>query len=83
MGTPSNFALRLPRSLKAEIEKFASKDGTTVNQFIVSAAVEKLSALHTAEFFAQRAKRGDLKEFRRIMSRKRDVPTEPGDELPE
>jgi hypothetical protein len=44
MKTISNYALLLPASLKREIGRTAAADGTTINQFIVSAAAEKLSA---------------------------------------
>jgi hypothetical protein len=37
MGSQSNHALRLPLSLKAGAEQVAREDGTTLNQFIVSA----------------------------------------------
>ena len=60
MGTQSNYALRLPLSLKAGAEQLAREDGTTLNQFIVSAVAEKLSAMKTADYFAQRAQRGDV-----------------------
>ncbi|PAT40530.1 toxin-antitoxin system HicB family antitoxin [Vandammella animalimorsus] len=60
MGTPSNYALRLPRSLKAGAEQVAREDGSTLNQFIVSAVAEKLAALKTADYFTQRAERGDM-----------------------
>lgn len=59
MGTPSNYALRLPVSLKTGAEQVAREDGTTLNQFIVSAVAEKLSAMKTADYFAQRGQRGD------------------------
>ena len=41
MRTSSNYALRLPASLNKEAEKVAADDGTTLNQFIVSAVAEK------------------------------------------
>jgi uncharacterized protein (DUF1778 family) len=82
MGTNSNFALRLPASLKAAIEELAKKDGTTINQFIVSAAAEKMSALNTAEFFARRGAKANLQAFDRIMNRKSGQPPDPGDEMP-
>jgi hypothetical protein len=47
----------LPSSLKRAVEEVAREDGTTLNQFIVSAVVEKLAALKTAEYFAKRAAR--------------------------
>ena len=55
MATTSNYALRLPASLKKAAEELARQDGTTLNQFIVTAVAEKLSALRTAEYFAARA----------------------------
>lgn len=81
MKTVSNYALRLPASLKREIERTAAADGTTINQFIVSAAAEKLSALRTAEYFATRAAGADLAAFDRIMSRKGGQPPSAGDEI--
>ena len=51
----TTFPLRLPVSLKAAVEKLAAADGTSMNQFLVMAAAEKVSAIQTAEeFFAER-----------------------------
>ena len=69
MGSQSNYALRLPISLKAGAEKVAREDGSTLNQFIVSAVAEKLSALKTADYFAERAKRGDLAAALAMLNR--------------
>lgn len=69
MGSQSNYALRLPISLKAGAEKVAREDGSTLNQFIVSAVAEKLSALKTADYFAERANRGDLAAALAMLSR--------------
>ena len=52
MGTQSNYALRLPISRKSGAEQMAREDGSTLNQFIVSAVAEKLAALKTANYFA-------------------------------
>ena len=49
MATLSNYALRLPVSLKRSVEQVARDDGTSLNQFIVTAVAEKLSALKTAD----------------------------------
>ena len=69
MRVSSNYALRLPASLKREVEKLARADGTSLNQFIVTAVAEKLATLRTVEFFAERAKRGDVAKALEIMSR--------------
>ena len=42
MSIASNYALRLPASLKRELEKVARDDGTSLNQLIVTAVAEKL-----------------------------------------
>jgi hypothetical protein len=82
MRNASNYALRLPASLKKEGAKLAVDDGTTINQFIVSAVAEKLSAMKTAGYFLARAKRANLDVFDRIMARKGDQAHLKGDELP-
>jgi hypothetical protein len=47
MARKSNYALRLLTSLKAEAEKVAAEEGTTLNQFVNVAVAEKLAALRT------------------------------------
>jgi hypothetical protein len=71
MSVASNYALRLPASLKRELEKVAKEDGTSLNQLIVTAVAEKLSALRTAEFFEERRKRADLGAALEVMTRDR------------
>jgi len=58
--TQPNYALRLQASLKAEAERLAKADGTTLNQFINVAVAEKIAALRTADFFRERARQADL-----------------------
>lgn len=43
--------------LKAAIEKAAEQDGTSMNQFLVVAAAEKLPAMQTEAYFAERGAR--------------------------
>jgi hypothetical protein len=63
------FPLRLPLSLKAAVEKLSAADGTSMNQFLVMAAAEKLTAMQTETFFAERVARADMDAFRRILNR--------------
>lgn len=79
-NSTANYALRLPRSLKTEVERLAAQDGVSVNQFIATAVAEKISAMKTAEFFAQRKTQVDFAAFNRIMSRQEGEPPRPGDE---
>ena len=77
----ATFSLRLPLSLKAAIEKLAAAEGTSMNQFLVMAAAEKLTAIQTAEsFFAERQGRGDKAAAVRFLTRPGGDPPRPGDE---
>jgi hypothetical protein len=83
MARTSNYALRLLTSLKAEAEKVAAEEGTTLNQFINVAVAEKLAALRTARYFQERADRADLAVFDQLLARAGEEPPRPGDELPD
>src|SRR4029077_9428601 len=80
----SNFALRLQPSLLAEARKVAEAEGVALNQLINVALAEKLSALRTASYFAERAARADIPEALRILDRAGvGRPPVKGDELPD
>jgi hypothetical protein len=55
----STCPLRRPVSIKAEAERLAAKEGTSLNQFVATAAAEKLAVLRTARYFAERMGRTD------------------------
>jgi hypothetical protein len=76
------YPLRLPVSLKAAVETLSKEDGTSMNQFVVCAVAEKISAMQTAAFFEKYRARANRATFRRIMNRKGGEPPRPGDELP-
>jgi hypothetical protein len=80
MRTPSNYALRLPASLKKSAETVAREDGSTLNQFIVSAVAEKVSALKTADYFSQRASRGKKSDALKFLRRSGGQAPRLGDE---
>ena len=83
MKAQSTYPLRLPRSVKAEVERRAKREGISINQFVATAVAEKLAAMNTAEFFAERRARADFETFDRLMRRKGGEPPRRGDELPE
>ena len=70
----STFPLRLPVSMKAALEKISKRDGTSLNQFLVIAAAEKIAAIETEQFFEEHRKRGDREAFRRILNREGGEP---------
>jgi hypothetical protein len=80
----SNFALRLQGSLLEEARKVAEQEGVALNQFINVAVAEKLSAIRTAAFFAERRARArPMSEIWAILDKAgRGNPPRPGDELP-
>jgi len=82
MTETMTYPLRLPRSLKTAVERQSKEDRTSINQFVATAVAEKLSALQTAEFFADRKKRADFKAFDKLMKRSGGSPPRAGDEMP-
>ena len=82
MKNQSTYPLRLPRSVKAEVERRAKQDGISVNQFVATAVAEKLAAMSTAEFFAERRGRADFATFERLMRRKGGEAPGPDDTIP-
>jgi hypothetical protein len=81
MKNQSTYPLRLPRSVKAEVERRARQDGTSVNQFVATAVAEKLAAMSTGEFFAEHRARVDFTVFDRLMLRKGGEPPAPDDTI--
>ena len=78
----SNFALRLQPSLIDEARKLAAAEGVALNQLINVAVAEKVSALRTESYIAQRAARADIPKALRILKRAGvGRPPVPGDEL--
>src|SRR5689334_12741999 len=78
----SNFPLRLQSSLLDEARRVAEAEGVALNQLINVAVAEKLSALRTESYIAERAARADVGEALRILNRIGiDNPPMPGDEV--
>ncbi len=80
MSDVATYPLRLPRSLRAAIERVAKRDGTSINQFVTMAAAEKLAVLDTQDYFRSRVERADLQAFDRIMARAGGQSPREGDE---
>ena len=78
----STYPLRLPVSIKAEAERLAASEGTSLNQFVASAVAEKVAVLRKASYFAERQGRADWAAFDQLMARDEGEPPQPGDEAP-
>ncbi len=77
----SAYPLRSPVSLKAALGQLSKQDGTSINQFVVTAVAEKVSAMNTAAFFEARTAKADRSAFRRILDRDGGEAPRAADEL--
>ncbi len=59
--------IELPDSLQRSIAALAEQEGYSIEQFLASAAAEKLSAIRTVEYLRQEAARGDRQDFLRFL----------------
>ena len=81
MSDLSTYPLRLPRSIRAGIEKLSKQDGISINQFVSIAAAEKLAIMQAETYFAERIAKVDMAAFDRLMQRGGGEPPREGDEL--
>ena len=79
MSELSTYPLRLPRSIRAGVDRVSKRDGVSINQFVSIAVAEKLAMLEAETYFAERIVRADLKAFDRLMERKTGEPPGEGD----
>ncbi len=77
----SALSLRLPDSLHKQIRILAQREGISINQFIASAAAEKMTALLTGEYIEKRAKRASREKFQAVLNKVPDVEPEEYDRL--
>ena len=77
----SALSLRIPRSLHEQIRQLAKRDGISINQFVASAAAEKMSALLTEEYIVARAKKASLKKFQKVLKKVPDSEPEDYDRI--
>ncbi len=68
--------VRLPNSVHAKIRELAARDEISVNQFIASAAAEKLASMLTLDYLRQEAAFGKRQDFERYLQAVPDVPDE-------
>jgi uncharacterized protein (DUF1778 family) len=77
----SALSLRIPNSLHEQIRQLAKRDGISINQFVASAAAEKMSALLTEEYIEARAKRASLRKFQKVLKKVPDSEPEEYDRI--
>ena len=81
MSELSTYPLRLPRSIRAGVERFSKEDGISINQFVSIAVAEKLAMLQAQAYFVERSARADIPAFDQLMQRSGGEPPRAGDEV--
>ena len=66
--------VRLPNSVHAKIRELAARDAISVNQFIASAAAEKLASVLTLDYLRQEAAQARREDFDRYLNAVPDSP---------
>lgn len=65
----SAISLRIPNSLHETVKVLARKDHVSINQMVITALAEKISALMAEDYLANRAKKARRVKFEHAMSR--------------
>ena len=66
--------VRLPNSVHAKIRELAARDEISVNQFIASAAAEKLASMLTLDHLRREAAQGRRADFDKYLQAVPDQP---------
>lgn len=72
--------VRLPNSVHQKIKELAARDDISVNQFIASAAAEKMASVLTLDFLRSEAALGKRSDFEHYLRMVPDAPAQAGDE---
>ena len=64
----SKLIVELPESLQRSIEALVKKEGYSIDQFLASAAAEKMAALRTLDYLRQEAAAGRREDFERFLA---------------
>jgi predicted transcriptional regulator len=71
--------IRLPNSVHQKIKELAKRDDVSVNQFIASAAAEKMASFMTLDYLKAEAAKGQRSDFDHYLRSVPDAPAAAGD----
>jgi Arc/MetJ-type ribon-helix-helix transcriptional regulator len=66
--------VQLPESLHRSIQALADREGYSIDQFLASAAAEKMAALRTLDYLRNEAANGRREDFDRFLAAVPDQP---------
>jgi len=75
--------IQFPDSLHRSIKALAEKEGYSIDQFLASAAAEKMAALMTVDYLRRQAARGQREDFERFLAAVPHREPDESDRLPE
>ncbi len=64
----SAISLRLPNSIHDRARVLSKRDRVSINQFVATAVAEKISAMETENYLAERAKRASQEKFEAALA---------------
>ena len=79
----NTLSVEFPKSLHKNLHELAQREGISVDQFVSSAVAEKIAALTTESYLAERASRASRASYEAALAEVPDVEPEPFDKLPE
>jgi uncharacterized protein (DUF1778 family) len=77
----NTLTVRLPKSLHEGIKQLSKTEGISINQFLVTAASEKMSALLTKSYLEKEALKGKKEDFDRVLRAVPDVEPDEFDKI--
>jgi len=63
----SKLTVQLPESLRRSIEALAAQEGYSIDQFLATAAGEKMAAMRTLDYLRREAANGRSEDFHRFL----------------
>jgi hypothetical protein len=78
----STLTLKIPEGILSAIRQSAVEAGVSVDQFVSSAAGEKLASWRSLDWLRKEAAQGNRADFEKFLGAVPEIKPLPGDELP-
>ena len=69
----STLSVRLPKSFHDIVRELSKEEGISINQLIVTALAEKISALKTVDYLKQKANQASREKFLKALDEVPDI----------
>lgn len=65
----STLSVRFPDSVHDAVKAYAREDNISINQFVISAVIEKLTALDTEKYIENREEKGSKEKYLNVLKK--------------